>query len=401
MRITNRKIIATIEQESRSRFTWVKVIRPHVIVAIRICVLAVAISGASTPVYADDRFYRCAWNAMFEFVARNRLDPPLASRLYAAFAIGSGEIFRRAALELGTEQAARVVPNLLLGLAKKQTSRGLLWAPYPITTTSCATSEVDVGRDMLAVLEDTTSRLDGLWKRNDAIFRAPSPSGQWHPDQGSDPLRPDWGYLPALVVGDVRKFQSKNPVSYGSLDRQAELVWNAVSNLSPRNRALVLYWADGAGTLTPPGHWAQIALDEVDATDLDLDEKFFIVAATMIAINDAVIACWRDKYAFGVARPSQILSKIETVIPNPNFPAYPSGHSVISSAASHVLAFYIPKLADRVELMAQRAGQSRFLGGIHYLSDIDAGAAQGKAVATEVVRKLDPAQSLIEQITLP
>jgi len=199
----------------------------------------------------------------------------------------------------------------------------------------------------------------------------------------------------------VRIFQARNPTSYGSLDKQAELVSNAVINLSPEQKAQVLHWADGPGTVTPPGHWAQIALDELDAIGLDLSERLFIVAATMIAINDSVITCWRDKYPFVVPRPSQVSSNIVPVIANPSFPAYPSGHSVISSAASQVIGSYVPKLAPRLRAMADQAGHSRFLGGIHYSSDVEAGFVQGRAVAIEVIRRLDPSQSVLNQIRLP
>ncbi len=369
--------------------------------AIRFCILGAAIVAALAPAHADSRLDRCGWNAVFQFVARNEIDPPLASRLYAAFAIGSDAIYRHAALKFGSEEAARIAPDLYLRLAQEQTSRALLWAPYPILAASCAIGGPEVKPDMLVVLKDVARVLDRLWKRNGGGFGLPSPSGQWHPNRGTDPLRPDWGNVRPLLIGDAEKFQSKNPVAYGSLDRQAELVWNAVSNLSPAERAQVLYWADGIGTFTPPGHWAQIALDGLEASDLDLGQKLFIVGATMVAVNDAVIACWRDKYTFGVPRPSQVYSKINPVIPNPNFPSYPSGHSVISTAASHVLASYLPKRAATLELMAQQAGHSRFLAGIHYLADIEAGIVQGKGVAIEVVRKLDPERSLINQLELP
>jgi hypothetical protein len=104
---------------------------------------------------------------------------------------------------------------------------------------------------------------------------------------------------------------------------------------------------------------------------------------------DAGIVVWDTKYAYWLLRPSHADKVITTPVGLPNFPAYPSGHSGFSGAASEVLAHVFPADAVRLRAMADEAGMARMYGGIHYRFDCDVGLAQGRAVAKVALARFE------------
>jgi membrane-associated phospholipid phosphatase len=65
----------------------------------------------------------------------------------------------------------------------------------------------------------------------------------------------------------------------------------------------------------------------------------------------------------------------------PNFPSYPSNHSVLSTARSEILAYLFPTRADFIRMLGKEAGDSRVWAGLHYEMDNEAGVQLGEAVA--------------------
>ena len=102
---------------------------------------------------------------------------------------------------------------------------------------------------------------------------------------------------------------------------------------------------------------------------------------------DAAIVCWDTKYTYFNPRPSQLNPAIKTLTGTPNFPAYISGHSTFSGAASEILGHIIPEKAAAYESMAQEASMSRMYGGIHYKSDCQVGLTVGKNVGNYAVKR--------------
>jgi len=165
-----------------------------------------------------------------------------------------------------------------------------------------------------------------------------------------------------------------------------EVLWYTTHPTRERT-AIVHYWADGAGTATPTGHWNTIAADEF------VKENFSEVrwARNLTLLNlsqmDAAIICWDTKYFYFNQRPSQANEMIKTLTGIPNFPAYVSGHSTFSSAAADVLGHILPDRAQKFQDMAQEASMSRLYGGIHYRSDCTGGQVAGRAVAAFAVAR--------------
>lgn len=150
---------------------------------------------------------------------------------------------------------------------------------------------------------------------------------------------------------------------------------------------IVHFWADGAGTYTPAGHWDAIAADEFVKENYSEVRWARNMALLNMALNDAGIVCWDAKYFYFNPRPSQADPTIKTLTGVPNFPAYTSGHSTFSGAAATVLTHLLPDRGEIFHDMAQEASMSRLYGAIHYRSDCEAGLISGQKVGGYAVAR--------------
>lgn len=154
------------------------------------------------------------------------------------------------------------------------------------------------------------------------------------------------------------------------------------------------FWADGAGTYTPPGHWNLIAEDLIRQNRQNELRAARTYALMNRAIQDGGTACWYVKFKYFVPRPSQMDPAIKTATGIPNFPSYTSGHATFSAAAATVLGYLFPDEAASLTAQADEAAMSRLLGGIHYRFDNEEGTKCGAAVGKVAVdwAKTDGAQ---------
>src|SRR5206468_12813161 len=84
-------------------------------------------------------------------------------------------------------------------------------------------------------------------------------------------LLPQWGFVRPFAIPSSNYFRPPGPPALGSAKYLAEL--QEVKALGPATGStrtqdqsqIATFWADGAGTETPPGHWNSIA-HEVGAT---------------------------------------------------------------------------------------------------------------------------------------
>lgn len=163
-----------------------------------------------------------------------------------------------------------------------------------------------------------------------------------------------------------------------------EVKWYT-TNLTRERLAIVHKWADGAGTYTPPGHWDEIAshyIEEANFSEIRAARAFALVN---MAIHDAGVACWETKYFYFNPRPTQLDPTIKTGTGIPNFPAYTSGHSTYSGAASTVLGYLFPQHKAFFDEQALEAALSRLYGGIHYRTDSEAGLTHGRRIASYTI----------------
>ncbi|WP_367182297.1 vanadium-dependent haloperoxidase [uncultured Aquimarina sp.] len=162
--------------------------------------------------------------------------------------------------------------------------------------------------------------------------------------------------------------------------------------------------------ITPGAHWIGICKIACKKTNADFAKTVFAYTKTSIAIADAFISCWDEKYRSNLIRPETLINQHidenwTPVLQTPPFPEYTSGHSVVSGAASTILTDIFGddfSFDDDTELQyglpirsfksfnqaADEAAVSRLYGGIHYRAAIDLGLDQGRALGSFVVRKL-------------
>ncbi|WP_160710887.1 vanadium-dependent haloperoxidase [Chitinophaga solisilvae] len=195
--------------------------------------------------------------------------------------------------------------------------------------------------------------------------------------------------------------------STSAFGRSAWSLYRKSKTLTPAETNIALYWADGTGTFTPPGHLIGIAVQLADEQQLNLQETAALLAQVGIGLNDAGIVCWKYKYRYNLLRPvTYIRNLIEpgwnSLIGTPPFPSYTSGHATFSSAAGHILAArfgqqftftdqqkvpdgFTARTFTRFTDMIDEAAVSRIYGGIHYDFDSENGKISGQDVARNVL----------------
>lgn len=72
----------------------------------------------------------------------------------------------------------------------------------------------------------------------------------------------------------------------------------------------------------------------------------------------------------------------------PRHPAYPSGHSTYSGAASELLSFFFPDYRREFDRLADNIGLARLWAGVHWRSDHVNGQKLGRAVACLIIDQL-------------
>lgn len=225
------------------------------------------------------------------------------------------------------------------------------------------------------------------------------------------PLEPMAPYWDPWVMESAAQFRAPTPPGLqGAFPNAAFIaevteVKNAVANLTPDQRQIALFWADGAGTVTPPGHLIEIALEQIAAANLSTPRAARALALVSVGLADAAICCWDSKFAHWLMRPITAIRRMEgyafhdpnwlSLIGTPPFPAYTSGHSTFSGCAARVLEYLFPggtakdALGQNVSFSAaaDQAAVSRLYAGIHYRSDNEEGLIGGKGVASLVIRR--------------
>jgi hypothetical protein len=243
-------------------------------------------------------------------------------------------------------------------------------------------------------------------------------------------LTPQWSRATPFALASWGQFRPPGPYPYlgrrGRLDRRfVDQVYRVIRysrQLDDRRKMVSEYWADGPGTVTPPGHWNQFAQWVARRDGHGIDQQARMFFALNGALLDASIAAWDTKVTWDSVRPvtavrllcaGQIIRawggpyqgarnvRGEDWIPyrprddpSPPFAEYASGHSTFSAAAAEVLTactgrgrfglkVTLPAGSSQVEpgavpakptalswptfrQAAEQAGLSREYGGLHF-----------------------------------
>lgn len=247
------------------------------------------------------------------------------------------------------------------------------------------------------------------WRLNDhssdiVPYTPSADPGKWRPTPpGFQPaLLPNWPLVTPFAMTTGSQFRRDGPPALTSPDYTGSFdvvkILGEKDSLvrTPDQTEIALFWADGRGTSTPPGHWNQIAQVIASQRQNSLEENARLFALLNIASADAAIAAWDCKYTYDFWRPITATREADTdgnpdttpdptwepLIVTPPFPECVSGHSTFSGAAAQILALFygdynpftvgsddlpgVYRSYDGFSQAAYEAGRSRIYGGIHY-----------------------------------
>jgi hypothetical protein len=242
--------------------------------------------------------------------------------------------------------------------------------------------------------------------------------GEWVPTSPNfqPPIDAGWGTVTPFFSSTAEctlAAPSVGPEPQSPYQMQADEVADVAANLTEEQKSIARFWDDGRGrTGTPSGHWLVIALKLAEQQQLPFDTTLSVVARATLAMADAFIGVWREKYKWMVERPITVLQRTDpdwsSYLVTPAFPEYPSGHSAVSRAAADVLAGHFgevafddpgygvteqsrnqfnvsPRSFESLRAAADEASISRLFGGIHYAMGLDAGKKLGSCIAAGVL----------------
>ncbi len=206
------------------------------------------------------------------------------------------------------------------------------------------------------------------------------------------PMLPLFGAVKTFLFDSLTMVTTIRPPAPPSTSSQkykdeTEEIYQITKNLTREQLRIADFWADGLRTYTPPGHWNYIAANEFSQQSFSEPRWARNMALLNMSIMDAGVVCWDAKTFYNNPRPMQIDPRIKTGIGLPNFPAYISGHSTFSGAASIVLGYIIPSKAQTFIDMAKEASVSRMYGAIHARSDCEMGIITGQKVGNYAVTR--------------
>jgi len=111
------------------------------------------------------------------------------------------------------------------------------------------------------------------------------------------------------------------------------------------------------------------------------DRRFAAVGAALLAEGLGVTLFLRLKKATGRTRPCAIEPHCWATLLPPDQFSFPSGHTITAFAVAVSLSSFYPDMATGLLFCALSIAASRVLLGMHFLSDVLAGAAIGTTVA--------------------
>lgn len=212
-----------------------------------------------------------------------------------------------------------------------------------------------------------------------ALLAAVAAQGQVEPSGGS------WK---TWVLTSGSQFRVPPPPDGGGT--QGELAWlkGLQSGLGNIEKSQVAYWDAGAANYRWEQYLLQRLLPQISTAPAAISNPLAIRQVTLlnVAIYDAMVAAWDNKYFYKRQLPSQIDPSVQLLVTPPNVPSYPNEFAVAAGAAAAVLKYLYPSDADSIQGMAAEAARSRIYAGVALPSDYFAGLQLGDQVGQLVVQ---------------
>lgn len=428
-----------------------------------LCILCFSCNKEQQPITISTDDYHSAVEKLTEVMIRDIFSPPLASRVYVYPNIAAYETLNQ---DHSQYQSLVNQLNGLTAITVTKEEKNLNFRLASVVAYLNVAKELIFSREELITYRDSlydewnrinpkefkTARDYGLeisdqvitWMNADnygATRTMPDyniytdDESRWEPTPPAymKGIEPNWNKLRPFILDSASQFK---PVAHpefslqeGSLFREELMeVYNTTNTIRAKGDdsdeiAIARFWdcnpfvtvnkghyMFAEKKITPGAHWIGICKIACQETNSDYEKTVYAYTKTSLAIADAFISCWDEKYRSNLVRPETLINKhidLEwaPILQTPPFPEYTSGHSVVSGASSEVLTEIFGdnfKFDDTTEIpyglpmrhfksfksAAQEAAESRLYGGIHYRSAIEAGIDQGISVGTLVNSKI-------------
>jgi hypothetical protein len=278
-----------------------------------------------------------------------------------------------------------------------------------------------------------------MYKETRTYQRHPIGSEEWEwqptPPAYMEAIEPHWNKIRTFVLDSAGQFKPGPPTSF-SLEEGSPFykemmeVYETGNNLTDEQREIASFWdcnpyvmnvrghvMFATKKITPGGHWMGITKIACQKDDASLMRSAEAYALTGVTLADAFISCWDEKYRSNLIRPETIINRHidedwTPLLQTPPFPEYPSGHSVISTAAAEMLTSLFGENFDYTDSTeaafglpprdfgsfreaSQEAAISRLYGGIHYMPAIKNGVEEGRSVGNFLIKNLKTRKPLM------
>ncbi len=221
-------------------------------------------------------------------------------------------------------------------------------------------------------------------------------------------IEPYWNHIRPMILSKPHEFLLPKPTSYNIaqfLDECKEVFETTKKNTSEQTAQANFWDCNPYATttignlvysvkkLSPGGHWIGITGIAILQQKQTLAEALLSYSLVSIAIFDAFISTWDEKYRSNYIRPVTAIQALlsptwQPLLQTPPFPEYPSGHIVISTASAVILTrlygnrfHYIDEVEKPFGIpdrefnsfsdTANEAAMSRLYGGIHFRQAIE------------------------------
>lgn len=228
-----------------------------------------------------------------------------------------------------------------------------------------------------------------------------------------NPTRPDAnaGTWKPILLTAANEFPCAAPIATTSPDYIIQLneIKSFQANITQDKKDLVNYW--GAGAVL---RWNEIMRELVAKHNIppyqNPDGTYPIPSANnplayptfpfanppyaarayaylSAAQYDACVAGYFYKAAYNRAAPFTVDATIQTLLPKSTLPSYPSEDAVVMGVSVEMLKLLFPGDQDFINQKAEEHKKARLIAGANVRSDLDAGEALGKAIATKFIAR--------------
>lgn len=418
----------------------------------------------ANPIVIVPKDYYLVTDKMTEIMIHDIFSPPVASRIFAypnvaAYEIIasqnpkynslSGQVHALTPIPVFDETKGTLNPQLAALIAHIDLSKELIFSEDKLIELrdSLYTVWEKTNKNEFEIAKEYGLKVAShikLWMDNDNYkqtrtmpkytVNANDPS-KWQPTPPAymDGIEPHWAKIRTFVIDSSAQFKPVRPIPF-SLDKKSDFykelievynIGNATIEKGDESEEIKIaqFWdcnpyvsvtrghlMFATKKITPGAHWMGIAKIASIKTNSDFDETIYATTKTSLAIADAFISCWDEKYRSNLIRPETLINQYidenwKPILQTPPFPEYSSGHSVVSGAASTALTDIFGdnfQFDDDTEVLfglpirsfnsfneaADEAAISRMYGGIHFRTAIVVGVKQGRELGKFVAEKL-------------